>query len=480
MAVDQIADRRKDPLHDHLDTLFVRVDKIALIEGRVEGNAVEEKRIQKDLVFLGEARIDRVELLHVLAPQVSGGHHSGNHDGDVAIPQAGHNPVQIVEGCLGLQTAQGIVAAKLDDDHVGVVAEQPVEPRQSAGRSIARYPGVDYPNIGPLGAERGLEPGRKRLGRRQAESRNKTVAKDRDDRLGGAGGGTPTKDQHQRDRKKCTDAVETTADRPIFNAHAAPPRRSFFIVALGQESGTVMNADPATPDLPGKDLVRLRGVTLTLSSAAGPVEILRGVDFTLRAGEAVGIVGPSGSGKSSMMSIIAGLEKPTGGAVTVAGHDFATLDEDGLALVRRKHVGIVFQSFHLIPTMTALENVAMPLELAGARDAFARAQAALESVGLGSRTGHYPAQLSGGEQQRVALARAFVGEPDLILADEPTGNLDGETGRAIIESLFAIRTQRNTALLLITHEERLATQCDRVLRMADGLLMAQPAVVAAQ
>ena len=180
------------------------------------------------------------------------------------------------------------------------------------------------------------------------------------------------------------------------------------------------------------------------------------------------------------MSIIAGLEKPTGGTVTVAGHDFATLDEDGLALVRRKHVGIVFQSFHLIPTMTALENVAMPLELAGSRDAFARAQAALESVGLGSRTGHYPAQLSGGEQQRVALARAFVGEPDLILADEPTGNLDGETGRAIIESLFAIRTQRNTALLLITHEERLATQCDRVLRMADGLLMAQPAVVAAQ
>lgn len=241
-----------------------------------------------------------------------------------------------------------------------------------------------------------------------------------------------------------------------------------------------MNADPATHDLPRKDLVRLRNVTLTLSSAAGPVEILRGVDFTLHAGEAVGIVGPSGSGKSSMMSIIAGLEKPTGGEVTVAGHDFTALDEDGLALVRREHVGIVFQSFHLIPTMTALENVAMPLELAGARDAFARAKDALDAVGLGSRTGHYPAQLSGGEQQRVALARAFVGEPDLILADEPTGNLDGETGRAIIDSLFAIRAGRNTALLLITHEERLASRCDRVLRMADGLLMPQPAALAAQ
>jgi putative ABC transport system ATP-binding protein len=241
-----------------------------------------------------------------------------------------------------------------------------------------------------------------------------------------------------------------------------------------------MIADPATAPPAGKDLVTLRGVTLTLESAAGPVEILRGVDFVLAPGEAVGIVGPSGSGKSSMMSIIAGLEKPTSGTVNVAGKDFATLDEDGLALFRRQHVGIVFQSFHLIPTMTALENVAMPLELAGAPDAFATAQDALSAIGLDTRTGHYPAQLSGGEQQRVALARAFVGEPDLILADEPTGNLDGDTGRAIIDSLFDIRAQRNTALLLITHEERLASRCDRVMRMADGLLSPEAASLAAQ
>lgn len=241
-----------------------------------------------------------------------------------------------------------------------------------------------------------------------------------------------------------------------------------------------MNADPATADPTRKDLVTLSGVTLTLESAAGPVEILRGVDFALARGEAVGIVGPSGSGKSSMMSIIAGLEKPTGGTVVVAGKDFAALDEDGLALFRRQHMGIVFQSFHLIPTMTALENVAMPLELAGARDAFAQAREALAGVGLEARTGHYPAQLSGGEQQRVALARAFVGEPDLILADEPTGNLDGDTGRAIIDTLFGIRAQRDTALLLITHEERLASQCDRVMRMADGLLLPEATSLAAQ
>jgi putative ABC transport system ATP-binding protein len=241
-----------------------------------------------------------------------------------------------------------------------------------------------------------------------------------------------------------------------------------------------MIADPATAHLAGKDLVTLRRITLTLESTAGPVDILRGVDFTLAAGEAVGIVGPSGSGKSSMMSIIAGLEKPTSGTVSVAGKDFAKLDEDGLALVRREHVGIVFQSFHLIPTMTALENVAMPLELAGARDAFAAAQDALSAVGLNTRTSHYPAQLSGGEQQRVALARAFVDEPDLILADEPTGNLDGETGRAIIDSLFNIRARRNTALLLITHEEQLASRCDRVMRMADGLLSPEVASLASQ
>jgi putative ABC transport system ATP-binding protein len=252
------------------------------------------------------------------------------------------------------------------------------------------------------------------------------------------------------------------------------------VVCKKLDTRPVMTAEPATPDIARKELVRLRGVKLTLASAAGPVEILRGVDLTMSAGEAVGIVGPSGSGKSTMMSIVAGLEKPSAGAVVVAGTDLATLDEDGLALFRRRHVGIVFQSFHLIPTMTALENVAVPLELAGKDDAFGRAEEALTAVGLAHRLGHYPAQMSGGEQQRVALARAFVGDPDLILADEPTGNLDGDTGRAIIDSLFSIRADRNTALLLITHEARLASRCDRVLRMTDGLLMADAGAVAAQ
>ena len=198
------------------------------------------------------------------------------------------------------------------------------------------------------------------------------------------------------------------------------------------------------------------------------LEVLRGINLEIAAGETVGIVGPSGSGKSTMLSVIAGLEQATGGQVEVAGQDLRRLNEDGLARFRRGNVGIVFQSFHLVPTMTALENVAVPLELAGRPDAFLRAETELKSVGLGHRLGHYPAQLSGGEQQRVALARAVVGGPRLLLADEPTGNLDGATGRAIIDLLFALHRRLGTTLVLITHDADLAARCGRVVRIDDG------------
>ena len=209
-----------------------------------------------------------------------------------------------------------------------------------------------------------------------------------------------------------------------------------------------------------------------MESAAGAVNILRGIDLTISEGEAVGIVGPSGSGKSTLISVMAGLERPTSGAVRFGGRNLVGMSEDALAVLRRDHIGIVFQSFHLIPTMTALENVAIALELAKAPNAFAKARETLELVGLGSRTGHYPAQLSGGEQQRVAIARAFASGPSLILADEPTGNLDGDTGRAVIDTLFSLRTERGVTLALITHDERLAERCDRILRMTDGRIAA--------
>jgi putative ABC transport system ATP-binding protein len=215
-------------------------------------------------------------------------------------------------------------------------------------------------------------------------------------------------------------------------------------------------------------MVRLDDIHLKLESAAGEVNILRGIDLAVAAGETVSVVGPSGSGKSTMMMVIAGLERPSSGRIQVAGMDLDRLDEDGLALFRRKSVGIVFQNFHLIPTMTALENVAVPLELAGDRDAFDKAARELDAVGLGHRLTHYPGQLSGGEQQRVALARAFAVEPRLLLADEPTGNLDGETGQRVIDLMFELRAHRGTTLLLITHDPALAQRCGRTVHLLDG------------
>jgi putative ABC transport system ATP-binding protein len=219
-------------------------------------------------------------------------------------------------------------------------------------------------------------------------------------------------------------------------------------------------------------VVRLNDVRLTLTSTAGPVNILRGIDLDVQAGERIGIVGPSGSGKSTLLAVLAGLERVSSGAVHVAGADLNVLSEDRLALWRRSRVGIVFQSFHLIPTMTALENVAVPLELAGVKDAVERARAALAQVGLARREEHYPAQLSGGEQQRVALARAVAPRPALLLADEPTGNLDGSTGHAIIDLMFGEAARLNSTLILITHDENLAALCDRVVRIEDGRVKA--------
>ena len=216
----------------------------------------------------------------------------------------------------------------------------------------------------------------------------------------------------------------------------------------------------------------LDDVHLTLTSKAGPVNILRGLSFTAEQGESIAVLGPSGAGKSTLLAIIAGLERADSGRVIVGGNDIAGLGESALAAFRRGAVGIVFQAFHLIPTMTALENVALPLELGTHGDPFGAAREALETVGLGHRLQHYPSQLSGGEQQRVALARAFVPQPDVLLADEPTGNLDGETGGAVMGELFRLRAERGSTLILVTHDHALAAQCDRMVHIADGRIAA--------
>ncbi|MBN8630369.1 MAG: ATP-binding cassette domain-containing protein [Rhodobacterales bacterium] len=218
------------------------------------------------------------------------------------------------------------------------------------------------------------------------------------------------------------------------------------------------------------DILALSDARLTLAGNAGPVDILKGITLAIRRGETVGLIGPSGSGKSSLLMLMGGLERATSGRVLALGQDLTAMNEDALARFRRGNMGVVFQSFHLIPTMTALENVALPLELAGAADAFPRAEAELTAMGLGARMHHYPSQMSGGEQQRVALARAAAPRPAILLADEPTGNLDGANGQAIMDLLFGLRDRHGATLVLVTHAPELAERCDRVIRLADGVL----------
>jgi putative ABC transport system ATP-binding protein len=221
--------------------------------------------------------------------------------------------------------------------------------------------------------------------------------------------------------------------------------------------------------------ISARNLILTFGSGETAVPILKGVDLSVPQGQTLALLGPSGSGKSSLMAVLSGLERASGGQLTVAGEDFSGMDEDGLARARRGRIGIVLQAFHLLPTMTALENVATPLELAGIAGAAERARAELAAVGLGHRLHHYPAQLSGGEQQRVAIARALAPQPQLIFADEPTGNLDAATGAEIIELLFARRAAEHATLVIITHDEALASRCERVIRLADGRIASDSA-----
>jgi putative ABC transport system ATP-binding protein len=215
-------------------------------------------------------------------------------------------------------------------------------------------------------------------------------------------------------------------------------------------------------------VIALDDARLSLDGNAGRVDILKGITLDVAAGETLGLIGPSGSGKSSLLMLMGGLDRATGGSVRVLGQDLTALGEDALARFRRQNMGVVFQSFHLIPTMTALENVATPLELAGQPDAFERAAEELQAVGLGARARHYPAELSGGEQQRVALARAAAPRPKILLADEPTGNLDGTTGEAIMDMLFGLRDRHGATLVLVTHAPELARRCDRIVRLRDG------------
>lgn len=243
------------------------------------------------------------------------------------------------------------------------------------------------------------------------------------------------------------------------------PKPTHMMQNASSESSPVPETETAVSS---HIVMNARNVTLSLGSGDARVDILKGIDLEVRQGETVALLGPSGSGKSSLMAVLAGLERASGGTIETGGQDFGTLDEDGLAIARRGRIGVILQAFHLLPTMTALENVAVPLELAGMDDPFGRAAAELERVGLAGRTGHYPVQLSGGEQQRVAIARALAPRPEILFADEPTGNLDATTGAAIMDLLFARQADTGATLFIITHDAGLAKRCGRIVEMQDG------------
>lgn len=267
--------------------------------------------------------------------------------------------------------------------------------------------------------------------------------------------------------------------QPVQDSRADTTSRATFAgnsrtFATRDDDNTMTDPDKQPDnanDAASAAIVAASDVALRLSSKAGPVDILRGVSLSVAPGQSVGIVGPSGSGKTSLLMVLAGLERATAGQVNIAGHEFTGLDEDARARVRAESVGIVFQSFHLIPTMSALENVALPMEFAGSDDAYATAEQALAHVGLSHRLTHFPAQLSGGEQQRVAIARAIANDPALILADEPTGNLDGKSGEVVVNLLFTLQRETGATLVLVTHDLELAERCDRVIAMADGKIV---------
>lgn len=409
-------------------------------------------------------RVDTVESRLVGLAQVGRCIHTGQQHRQLPGLQFFQYRRQVGACDLGGDGAQTVVGAERKDHQIRVVDKRPFEPGKPAGRSITGNPGVEHLDGCTPVIECAFQLRREAVRGGQAIAGRQAVAQRQNtQRLFGRAQPRPgnAQDQQQQSGKVRNDFAIGGSDTIV---HCDTLNEM-----VEKQGAAILTADG--PPQQQKWIVDLSDVHVTLNSSAGAVHILRGIDLQIAAGETVSVVGPSGAGKSTMMMIMAGLEHASSGSVRVAGRELTEMDEDALAIFRRDHVGIVFQAFHLVPTMTALENVAIPLEFAGCSDAFERAQDELVAVGLGHRLGHYPSQLSGGEQQRVALARALVPSPALLLADEPTGNLDGATGAQIVELMFELSARRDATLVLITHDMKLAERCRRNIRVADGLVV---------
>src|SRR5215472_676118 len=464
---------------------------IRLVEFRFHCHTFEKKRIERQMMDTRKSGEDEVEGTLVIFAPICRCEHADKQQFRAARLDLDNNLVEIVAYRRWLDATQRVVGAERQDHEIWLVGERPVEPPKTARGGVAGDPRIDHPRRDPVFVEPCLQPHRESLSGRQPIAGGDAVAKIEDHRHKRRRRKRNKYDgQRDRGNESAEEGSVAQGRTRALTSHCveSPGRRAISSETFAAPAGLPPSRSRrrmSTSIHSGGPIVMLDDVHLTLGSAAGPVNILRGVSLEIRAGETVSIVGPSGSGKSTVLMIVGGLERPSSGRVVIDGTDIGGLDEDALARLRRARIGIVFQSFHLIATMTALENVAIPLELAGRTDAFATAAEALAAVGLGHRLTHYPGQLSGGEQQRVAIARAFIAGPKLLLADEPTGNLDGATGRIVIDCLFEHHARLGTTLLLITHDPSVAERCGRQVHLLDGRIIedgrtAPPQIAAAR
>lgn len=428
----------------------------------VAPDAGHHERNQRHAIMRRQLRIDRIKRLFVSLPPIIARDHDSEHNLRPIPTKSDDHFLEIFPRRFRIEPAQHVVRAELDDGDVELFTPKRVIETLDAGRSrIAGYAGVDDNDIEAGRAQSPFELGRKGVAGGEAIACRKTVPENDDPfRIRRPGYG------QRRIRSQYGKRSDNTDNEGLAQKAERAIRRR----ALSQ---------PVSQALQGKfsvqNVIELAGVDLTLGEGPARVHVLKNISLAIRPGETVSLLGPSGSGKSTLLMTLAGLERPDAGAVRVGDCDLNALSEDALARFRGANIGVVFQSFQLIPTMTALENVAIPLELAGKPDAFARAQTELESVGLGDRLAHYPAQLSGGEQQRVALARALAPDPLILAADEPTGNLDSDTGAAVVELIFAQQRRRGATLVLVTHDPVLAARCGRQVRLRSGRIEADEA-----
>ena len=460
--------QRRHPIRHATDAHRIGMHPVGQHQLAIADHALQDERVQHGVMLAREVGPDAVEATGEIRSEVGRRHHAGQDDRDASPLQFLQHGRHVRARFGRVDLTQHVIAAQTEQHQIGRRL-QPIEgigqPTPSAGSGVARYPGIDHRRIDPLPAQPRLDRIGQALAALQAIPRIQAVTKGQHRAL---------RPGHRQGRRSRWRRGRDIGNRQCLVALRIAGRQQRGLDKRGAcHIWRLRHLYSGFPEnMVARDMViRAADVRLTLGGAA-PVEILKGIDLAVADGESLALLGASGSGKSSLMAVLAGLERATSGRVEVAGTDFGTLDEDGLAIARRGRIGIVLQAFHLLPTMTALENVAVPMELAGERDAFARAEAELAAVGLSHRLDHYPAQLSGGEQQRVAIARALGPRPRIVFADEPTGNLDAATGARVMDLLFDRRAATSATLVIITHDPALARRCDRVIELADGRIAA--------